>query len=551
MKEAIELTGVPRDEKPSATDFRVLTELPSLIDSPYPRIAIGDLIDVARLFDPTIGEDEILPFQMEMFRIQQDYSPPGSTFMAISSRDLVRGLEDVAVQESKKNGIAIVYLDRYMGEEQTGSPFHRLNISRGKNDTIVARPGFKQSPGDQIEELRSSVVAAGTEEILLIDDVLAYATTLVPIINMLQSELPNVRIRAAVALASSGGEWSGIEKVEDKTGIKVEAQTVVKVSPKTKYSSGMGAPTSRDMTIFGGALDNSGKTALSYPHIYPFAIPRPSFFDIDRRHYASAELLSFNLKFVEFLGSKLGRKITIKDLINTGFGIPASKIQSLQGSIPIPPPEFALVEYLNKAREVNLSNQTRIDAEAKTADDISTFKDRKKEVAEICRMAFEGHPWYEKLTVEESLKRIVPYLDMEGFGCVISETDGEITGALWYNSISVDDLESEKGKSLADFARGLLLSKQIRNVVFTRETVVDPKHQGKGFASKLKSDFISQIEALYPDGALILTRHRSDNPAIIKTSEKLGYEKTGIRMPSSQNPNAHHEYWYKIIRPTK
>ncbi len=364
MKEENEKTGRPQKDVVKSDGPLVVKELPPLIDSLYPRIAIGDLVDIVQVFAPTVTDHEILQLQMEMYRLQDTFAPPDSTFTAISSKDLVKGLEATAEREAQGEGIAVVHLDRYIGPTQTHPPFHRLNISRGKDDSIVARPGSKYTPSEQLDRLRESLLEANTSEILLIDDVLAYAKTLVPIIKTLQREFPDVRIRAAVALASSGGEWSGIEKVREGTGVEIEAQTVVKVSPKNKYSSGMSAPTSRDMTIFGGALDNSGASALSYPHIYPFAIPRPSFFNVDHRLQASVALLDFNERLIVFVEKATRRKLTIKDLLANGFGIPTTKIEAVKGQSDVPSQEMSLAYVLNAAKQLLARNTQAIEKEA-------------------------------------------------------------------------------------------------------------------------------------------------------------------------------------------
>jgi hypothetical protein len=42
---------------------------------------------------------------------------------------------------------------------------------------------------------------------------------------------------------------------------------------------------------------------------------------------------------------------------------------------------------------------------------------------------------------------------------------------------------------------------------------------------------------------LILTRMRNDNLPILKIADRLGFQRTGIKIPSRQ-PGTFHEYWY-------
>ncbi len=546
MKENIPPIGISE-----TTPFREVRRLPEIIDAPYPRIAIGDIFDVASQFDDSLTNADVQSFQNRMFALQKKYAPPDSTFFAISSKNLVGPLEDLSLKESQRKDkkVAVVHLDRYISPDQNEPPFYRLNVSRGQNDTLVSRPGHNVPPEQQLIDLRNGLISSDTEEIIIIDDVIAYATTLIPLIENIRKELPEINIRVAVAIASSGGEWRGIEKIKEQTGIDVETLTTVKVSPKNEYSTGMSAPTSRDMTIFGGSLDSNDGKIKSFPHLFPFNIPKTSFMNIDQRYDCSLELLDLNIDLVTFLENRIGSSLTIQDLIDKGFGIPSIKIDAIKAKIPDPSEETLVLDYLNIIKKAAIENFDIFEVAARKTNDVERFKDKKGEIAEIYKQAFNGPPWFEEISLDEVLNRIEPAISGEGFGCLLAESEGAIIGALWYNALTSEELEAEKGIELGNFTKDQIQTEGVKNIIFTRETVVNPKYQGMGFASKLKSDFITQIETLYPDGALILTRHRSDNPAIIKTSEKLGYEKTGIKMPSSQNPDAYHEYWYKLIRP--
>jgi ribosomal protein S18 acetylase RimI-like enzyme len=177
------------------------------------------------------------------------------------------------------------------------------------------------------------------------------------------------------------------------------------------------------------------------------------------------------------------------------------------------------------------------------------FSKRLTEVAQVYQAAFAGPPWKEQLPLEEAVKRIEVHAVEEGFDALLAyEPPNKIVGSLWYEDLNVDALEEKKGSDLAKFTSEV--QKQgLERVIYTLDTVVDPAYQGRGIASSLKDQYIKEIDTTSPNGAVVLTRHRDDNTGIIRTSEKQGFLRTRIRMPSSQNPKTAHEYWYKVFPP--
>ena len=101
---------------------------------------------------------------------------------------------------------------------------------------------------------------------------------------------------------------------------------------------------------------------------------------------------------------------------------------------------------------------------------------------------------------------------------------------------------------MADFAQVMREMHNIDKVVWEREVVVCPESQGRGLATRLRREFLEQLAADDQSQAtLLLTRMRDDNAAVIAVAQKLGYTRTGIRMPSSQSPEVSHEYWYTVV----
>lgn len=180
--------------------------------------------------------------------------------------------------------------------------------------------------------------------------------------------------------------------------------------------------------------------------------------------------------------------------------------------------------------------------------DKSEFRRRLPEVALIYQAAFSGPPWHEDLPIDEAEHRIQVHAGQDGFDALLAyDHAGTIVGSLWYEDMTPEGIVQTKGEAVAAFAAVVQQQHGIERVVFTHDTIVHPKYQGRKIASQLKDRYIDEIAQGSPNGAVILTRHRDDNLGIIRTSETQGFSRTGIRMPSSQNPDTHHEYWYKMF----
>lgn len=171
-------------------------------------------------------------------------------------------------------------------------------------------------------------------------------------------------------------------------------------------------------------------------------------------------------------------------------------------------------------------------------------------ILEVYRAAFAGPPWYEVLSEAEVAHRWVVSLTKSGFSCLVAEEERKIIGATWWDMPTIDALRQERGAALAAFAMGPIpisprLSWHSVGTAWLRETVVAPKHQGRGVARNLKEYALGTM--WYSRTPLVLTRMRDDNTAIIRLNETLGFQRTGIRVPSSQKPGIMHEYWYLMI----
>ena len=170
-------------------------------------------------------------------------------------------------------------------------------------------------------------------------------------------------------------------------------------------------------------------------------------------------------------------------------------------------------------------------------------------VATMYQHAFRGHPWYEDLSVDEVNGRIGSHMAKPGFRAYLDMSGENVVGAMWYDTPSLTELQIERGDELAGLARDYKADNPNGLIVWEREVIVDPNYAGRGIATGLRSNFINDLKCDIPGGALVLTRMRSNNNAIVKIAEKMGFARTGITMPCSLDPQYYHEYWALQIEP--
>ncbi len=162
-----------------------------------------------------------------------------------------------------------------------------------------------------------------------------------------------------------------------------------------------------------------------------------------------------------------------------------------------------------------------------------------KIIADLIQKSFSSFPWYENLSKEECLKRILNDFKRTEFFGYLLYAKGNAIAANWIDQISVKQITEQRGKNLADFVKNL----NITNVWWGRDLVVHPDYQMNGIGTKIRS-YVLKYFRLTNCGEYIFTRMRQDNLGSIKICEKLGYSKTGILVPSSQILGLFHEYYF-------
>lgn len=171
-------------------------------------------------------------------------------------------------------------------------------------------------------------------------------------------------------------------------------------------------------------------------------------------------------------------------------------------------------------------------------------------VTPLYRRCFRYGVWQEDLSIENVVNRLEGCFARDFRGNFLFTIDEQCIGATWYEYVNLDWLAKNKGSDLAYFASQLIMKDHLYHLVWHTETLVDPSFSGLGLATSLKQTVDDRLVASSKaDGGILLcTRMRDDNIAILKTNTKLGFQKTGIRMPCNLDPEISHEYWFKIYK---
>ncbi len=161
------------------------------------------------------------------------------------------------------------------------------------------------------------------------------------------------------------------------------------------------------------------------------------------------------------------------------------------------------------------------------------------EILAAYKEAFEGFPWNQTLGEELVARVWADHSSKSGFACIVGTVEDFVVAMAWWDTPSLEELREERGDELAAFAHRH--GAPPRPIVWEREVLVRPAHQGHGFGREIRIQAHESIRRAYTD-ALVLTRMRDDNTPILSIGAKIGFVRTGIRMPS-RNVNTSHEYW--------
>lgn len=337
-------------------DKRLSFELPQVIEVPYPSVSIGDLKETLTT-TATFRQAEIEDFESILNSIKQEHAPHESNFYYVPASSIAHHLEHSAMREIEQSegDTGVVHLDKAIGLQQDAHPHvARLNLSRNPQNRLIPRTGTSETAEEQIDAIKEWVRQNNLQEVILIDDVVAFGDTLPTIIDLLRDDIDDVNFRVQVGLASSGGIWRGIETIRERAGIETEYLTKIVASPQIEGGSrGMAVPVSRDFTLFGGkaSQDPSGRH-LSHPYFLPFSKPIPSFIRSERIIEASIDFLNFSEFLVNKIEANTGREYTLGDLRRQNFGIPSSSLACLREVMEVPTDETTLRDFIDYSRSI-------------------------------------------------------------------------------------------------------------------------------------------------------------------------------------------------------
>ncbi len=329
---------------------------PEHITAPHPFIAIGDIDVVVNRVVPGSKDDrKISSFQQQLLRYQREYGPKECTYYYVSHAELLAEIEARIARHLTQTDMAtgVVNFDRYILEGSTDPHIIRLELSRGANNELVPRPGTAFTREEQVEQLRSWLTKGGYSRVLLTDDVIAFATTFPPIIEVIREALPDSQLTAISGICSSQGTWSGKEKLV-ALGVDVESVITAVASPAPEGSTkGMAIPDSRDMTVFGGKIGQTLDGArVSFPYFYPFSKPFDSVLRPEVHTLASEALLQFNIDLVSHVDRLLERPLTMRDLRGAGFGIPHTSVDEFKDALEPPNDDTDVSSYLSHVQSL-------------------------------------------------------------------------------------------------------------------------------------------------------------------------------------------------------
>lgn len=334
----------------------IYNPLPKVIETHYPMVGYGDIEEIIERMVPKTVPDKYKDYaQFALFRLHLQTAPECSCFTGISAMELAALLEKRVISEQLKNPQAgIVIMDRNIKSQPNNRNIFRLDISRGADGAgAVTRPGATDSPQIQLNNLISWATSGGFDEIIFIDDVLAFGDTTNELTEIISTNLTTVKVRILVGIAISGGGFNGVENTVSRTGISPEQLCLIKASSETNLSLGAAVPTSRDFTIFGGKVARvNGGVPRSYPYFLPFSLPNKSFMPTEKQRNASELLLEYNRQLVSLIEEFNGEPFILQSLVNAGFAIPSSNIEGLQKFFSDLDPKMPIQLFLNYSENV-------------------------------------------------------------------------------------------------------------------------------------------------------------------------------------------------------
>lgn len=347
-------------------ETKTVPYLPEIIDTPYPYVSMRDLYETSMALAPSMPRATVAHLEDILQEIKELVAPEGSTFYGVESDTLNILLEKRVEEEIDRSDVTVgvIHMDRYVGMNQCGPNVIRLDISRDSSKQLTSRVGVVATIERQLMGVVNWADAIKPDEIIFVDDVVAFGDTLPVIADMLrEAGLPNdIKLRALVGMAASGGSWNGLEKMQDTAGIDTEYLTKILASPEIQDGSlGMAIPVSRDLTVLGGKVStrNDGSKRI-HPYMLPFSRPLASIIRPEIQIDASRKLLAFSLLLIETIEQHIGHTLYIQDLEDKDLGIPATSLDFLNDIMEDPDKKTSISDYIGYALDVLDKNEELI-----------------------------------------------------------------------------------------------------------------------------------------------------------------------------------------------
>lgn len=339
---------------------------PLVIEARLPFVAINDLDNVVARLAPNIDRGRLWAIETNILRAIDQFTYAEAELSFVSGDDLYQWLERKVVGKLGQSGekIGVVLMDRYVFPEIQNERIIRMNLSRSIDGGLVTRPGENKSVVEQFEEMFRWIDNGKFERICIVDDVLAFGDTMMEYLKVLGESYPNVVAELIVGIASSGGDWRGLEIVRDDLGVKTECMMIVKAGEKIGDSLGMALPTLRDFTVFGGKIGSlEDGTKTSYPYFLPFSITKVAFGPIEGRYRLANTLTNLSRKLITEIESANTRPLLVSDVMRSGFGLPSSSVKSLSPYLLPARLEMRFMDYIDSMGVIAGQKIQEIDAE--------------------------------------------------------------------------------------------------------------------------------------------------------------------------------------------
>lgn len=332
----------------SGRTFRI-KEFERTVEGLLPFVIIDDLVEVVGRIAPSVNRSKLTKIGKEIIETIKLFTYKEASVGIVQCGVLCDQLGNEVIEVlSESPNAGVIIADRYILPGYEDERIMRVNLSRGMDGEMVSRPGESKGVEAQLQKVAEWIKLNGFSEILVVDDVLAFSGTLSKYISFVRGIDDQIEIRPLVGIASSGGDWRGVESIREKFGLEVSCLMLVKAGDKFGDNLGMALPTLRDFTVFGGKIGLlPGDLPATYPYYLPFSITKAAFGPVGGRNKLATDLACLNGELIREIERANRRKLLLGDLLEAGFGIPTSYLKSQQELLPEIDLRMPLTSYLD------------------------------------------------------------------------------------------------------------------------------------------------------------------------------------------------------------